>query len=127
MTFLFDNHFSPKHVRMLQALGVEAKALREVFPEDIKDDQFLPQLQDTGWILVTCDKHILTRRVEARALRQSGVTALFFKAFWPKMEFWQQAQWLTKQWPRIEAFVAQAAPQTYAEVQHNGKITPIKG
>lgn len=126
MTFLFDNHCSPKHVRMLQALGVDARALRDVFAQDVKDYQFLPQLKDTGWILVTCDKHILTRRVEARALRQSGGATLFFKAFWPKMGLWQQAARLTKHWQEIEAFVARADPSTYAEVQHNGKIALLK-
>lgn len=75
MKFLFDNNFSPKHVRTLQNYDVEAVALRDEFGADAKDEDYLPGLKDTGYILVTCDLHIQTRRAEARALKESGVSA----------------------------------------------------
>lgn len=70
MTYLFDNNISPRLARMLAALGIDAKPLRDIFPQDIKDIDFLPQLRDTGWVLVTGDTSIVTRRAEAIALRK---------------------------------------------------------
>ncbi len=58
MIYFFDNNFSPKHARMLAALGVEVRVLRDEFPENVKDVDYLPRLRDTGWILITSDKHI---------------------------------------------------------------------
>ena len=92
----------------------------------MRDVDYLPRLRDTGWILITSDKHILTRRAEAKALKESGVTALFFEAFWSKMDMWRQAAWLTKYWPRIEEFVASHEVGTIAQVQQRGKISVIQ-
>lgn len=111
---------------MLTALGVEVKVLREEFPDSVKDVEYLPRLRDTGWILITADKHILTRRAEAKALKESSVTALFFGAYWSKMNTWDQATWLMRHWPKIEAFVANHDPGTIAGVQQNGSVNIIK-
>lgn len=125
MKYLFDNNFSPKLVRMLRALDVRACALRECFPANVDDKEYLSQLAGTGWILLTCDRHIRTRKAEARALRESGVSALFFNPFFTKKELWDQAHWLVKNWPRIEAHCRAAVPGSYAEVRERGQIRYI--
>lgn len=126
MIFLFDNNFSPRLVRVLQALGVDARAFRDEFQPDTKDEEYLRAIRDSEWVLLTADKHILTRRAEARALKESGVTALIFKAFWPKMCLWPQAHWLTKHWMQIDVFAESALSGTCAEVQQSGKNMPSR-
>ena len=56
----------------------------------------LPRLKDTGWVFVTADTRITTRPVEAAALKESDVTALFLGPFWAKLTLWPQVAWLVK-------------------------------
>jgi len=121
VTYLFDNNISPRLARMLAALGIDAKPLRDIFPQDIKDIDFLPQLRDTGWVLVTGDTSIVTRRAEAIALRKSGVSALFLGPFWLKLTLWPQATWLVTRWPEIDAFMQNQLGSVYVELRQRGR------
>lgn len=125
MRFFFDNNFSIRLVRMLQALDVDAVALRDCFPQSIDDEDYLPRLANTGFILVTCDRHIRTRKAQARALRQAGVAALFFNPFFQKKDRWGQAYWLVKNWPRIEEHARRLSSGGYAQVPERGPIRLI--
>lgn len=122
MSYLFDNNFSPRLAEMLALAGVDAKALRNEFPENILDVDYLPRLKDSGYILMTNDRHILTRSAEATALRNSGITALFFKPFFIEMELLPQAAWLLNHWPKIEGFVKQSRQGTIGLVPVRGQI-----
>jgi hypothetical protein len=126
MRFLFDNNFSPRLVNMLRVLGIDGVALRDEFPPDIADVDLFPRLQGTDWIFVTADTRIKRRTAEARALRECGVSAIFLKRFWMQRGFWQQAEWLTRNWPKLEHFVKTAHQPIYAEVDSQGKITEFK-
>src|SRR5690606_27081765 len=110
MTFFVANCLSPKLVRMLAALGVDAVALRDFFDEDTADDEGLPQLKDTGWVLVTADQGIKKRKHEVKELRACGVSAIFLQPFWTKLDKWGQASWLIKHWQRIETTVTVRTP-----------------
>jgi len=121
--YFFDNNISPRYAEMLRALGVNVTALSEKFPPNIKDEDFLPQLKDC--ILITGDQRIRTRKIEAAALRQSGISALFLARFWPRLDLWAQARWLVTRWPDIDRFTSKTSPGTYAEVQQGGTIRLI--
>jgi hypothetical protein len=126
MTYLFDNCISYRFAHMLSALGVDVKALRDVFPADIKDVDFIPQLHGRGWILITTDRHMKTRQIEAAALQASGVTALFLGRFYGKLSFWQQARWLVTHWPEITDFAERVSAGTVAEIQQNGTARMLR-
>jgi len=121
--YFFDNNISPRYAEMLRALGVNVTALSERFPPNIKDEDFLPQLKDC--ILITGDQRIRTRKIEAAALRQSGISALFLARFWPRLVLWDQARWLVTRWPDIDRFTSRTSMGTYAEVQQGGTIRLI--
>jgi hypothetical protein len=125
VTYLFDNNFSPNLARMLALAGVDAVALRDKFDEDIKDVEFLPLLKGSGMVLITSDKHMKTREAEALALHEAGITALFFRPFFIQMDLLSQAAWLTKNWRRIEEFVANSRAGTVGEVHVRGQIRRI--
>ncbi len=120
MTYLFDNCISYRFAHMLATLGVDATALRDVFPANIKDVDFIPQLRGRGWVLITTDRHMKTRQIEAAALQASGVTAFFLGRFYSKLSFWQQARWFITRWPDIADFAERVATGTVAEIHQNG-------
>ena len=106
---------------MLRALGEDAEALRENHPENIQD---VPLFQELGnrpdLVFISTDKSQRTREQEARALKQAGITALYFGPFFERMKLWDQAVWLVKRWPRIKGFAEGVAKGTCAEIKQNG-------
>lgn len=125
MTYLFDNCISPKLARMLRALGKDAWAVSEKYPANIQDIDLFAKIKGQQLVFVTTDTHQRTRKAEAIALRNSGVTALFFGPFFPKMVFWPQAAWLVSRWPKIEGFIGGVSLGTCADVSQNGKSKPF--
>jgi hypothetical protein len=125
LIFLLDHNLSPRFARALAALGTEVKALRDEFPNDIPDESLLVQLGSRRWHFVTQDKHILTRPQEAAALRQAKVTAFFLGPFFSSLQFWEQAVWLVKHWPRFEEMGRNMSEGTCLMVKNNGKMNPV--
>lgn len=121
MKYIFDNCISPRFPLMLSALGVEAVSLRDEFPEDVDDVSFYGSLRGQNVIVVTTDTRQITREQEARALKESGVTAIFFGPFWARMHLWDQAKWLVSKWQRISAFAESVTKGTVAEIKQNGR------
>jgi hypothetical protein len=120
MKYFFDNCISPKLPAMLRALGEDAIALRDAFPEGIKDVPLFEKIKGKNLVFISTDAKQLTREHEARALKQAGNTALFLGPFFEKMLLWDQAVWLVRRWPRISGFAEGVAPGTCAEIKQNG-------
>ncbi len=125
MNYFFDNCISYKLANMLAAIDVEATALREHFAESITDVALFEKLTGSDAVFVSCDLSQTTQALEAKALRQCGVTAIYFGPFWSKLLFWQQAVWLVSKWQRIDGFASGVAPGTFAEIKQNGKAVPF--
>jgi hypothetical protein len=106
---------------MLRALEVDAVALRSQFSESIKDIELFEKIRGGESVFVSCDLSQTTRRLEARALKDSGVTAIYLGPFWNKMVFWDQAAWLVHHWPKIDGFASNVVQGTFAEIKRNGK------
>lgn len=106
---------------MLKALGVDAMALRSQFSENIKDVDLFQQISGSDSVFVSCDLSQSTRPLEIRALKESGVTAIYFGPFWNKMLFWDQAIWLVGHWQSIDRFCSSVVQGTFAEIKRNGK------
>jgi hypothetical protein len=124
--YFFDNCISYRYARMLAALEeFEVVALRDKFPHDIDDVELFQALKGSGFVFVTCDDRQKTREGEAKALRESGLTALWLGRFWSKKTFWDQARWIINRWPLIEGYVKGVAQGTCAQVKENGKSMPF--
>lgn len=119
-TYFFDRTFSPKLPRALAALGVDTVAHRDRFEPDTLDEDWIPVLQSTGWVIVTGDTRIRKKRAEAIALQVSGLTALFLFPTFSNFTLWPQAAWLVQHWPSIDAFVQQAQQGTLARIERSG-------
>ena len=113
---------------MLRAINVDVIALREEFPQNILDVDLLAQLPERlgrDTVFVSGDPRITRRRLEARALRESKLTAIFLGPFWNNLLLWDQATWLVKHWPGIDKFVSTVTRGTCADIKQNGKAEPF--
>lgn len=109
----------------MTALGGDAKALRDEFRESTADTVWLAELGLRGWVLVTADRQILSRPQEVVILKQSRVTSFFLGRFFASLQFWGQAAWFVKHWPRFEQKAQTIAQGTCFVVKANGKMNAI--
>jgi hypothetical protein len=124
--YFFDNCISYRYANMLAALEeFEVVALRDKYPPDIEDVELFKALAGSGYVFITCDDRQKTREAEAKALRSSGLTALWLGPFWNKKSFWDQARWIINRWETIDGYVRGVAPGTCAEVSERGKSRPF--
>ncbi len=126
MKFLLDHNFAPRHAEMLRFYDIPAHHLRDAFPGVIKDVDWIPLLAGTDWVIVTCDQHIQTRKAEARALRNSGASAIFINPFFANLSLIKKGEWLLRHWPEIMARAEAEIQPFYFQLQHNGTIKYIK-
>lgn len=123
MKYFFDNCISYRYARMLAALEQweEIVALRDRFDQNIGDVELFSELKGSGFVFVTFDDKQRTRMREATALREAGLTSLWFGPFWAKKSFMDQAKWIITRWPTIDGYVAGCVKGTCAEIRENGK------
>ena len=107
---------------MLIALDVNIVALRSEFAQDIKDPELFRKLKNKQYVFISNDKSQLTRDTEARLLKEAKVTAIYFEPFWGKMKLWNQAEWLIKNWPKIEQFSSTVTFGTCGRMKNRGRI-----
>jgi hypothetical protein len=100
---------------------VQATALRAEFSESVGDPEFLAAMKSRHDVYVTYDHKQKTRAAEAAAIKQAGVTALWFGRFWGNLSFWDQARWLINRWQKIDDFAGSVVPGTCAEIRQNGR------
>jgi hypothetical protein len=110
---------------MLRALEVEITPLREEFPQGIIDVDLFAALKGRDVTFIAPDRKQLTRDHEAKALIDSGMTALYLAPFWSKLERWPQAIWLVRHWQGIDNFACSTVRGTWAEIKQNGKLMPL--
>ena len=99
MRFFFDNNFSRRLIDFLndlaQDIGHECIHLKEMFKEDVHDEEWIPELAKSGnWIVLTCDLGISRKPAEKLALKESELTVFFFPKKHSKLKIWKQS-WRT--------------------------------
>ena len=122
MRYFFDNSISYRLPRMLAALACDAVGLREQFPQDIKAIPLFLELAGSLCLYISADTSQTRRTHEARALKDTGVTSLFFGPFWNRLTLMAQAAWLIAKWPKIVAYAETMAKGTCAEMKQNGRV-----
>jgi hypothetical protein len=120
--YFFDNCISYRLGEMLRALGEDVESVREKHPEDTDDISLFSELTGrANLVFISTDTSQKTRKDEARALRQAGISALYFGPFFERLKMWEQAVWIVKHWPKIKGFAEGAAKGTCAEIKQNGR------
>lgn len=72
----------------------------DIVPKD--DPDWIPIVADRGWVVITNDRHIRTRPVEADAAQDHGLRCVHL---WPpgkRANRWDFMVQLIRHWPRVE-------------------------
>lgn len=124
-TFFFDNNLSPLLVAGLRGFGEDVQHLRDAFPQDTKDVVWIPQVAASGWILVTRDKRIRTRPLEAEALIRSGLSAFFFVQK-RDPDLWGWVQLVVRRWREMKTLARSERKPFLLAVPERGNIERIR-
>lgn len=97
-------NLSPKLVSGLAEFGEEVAHLRDHFPEDTPDADWLEDIGKRGWVLITKDRAIGRRPIEREALKTHKVGAFFLLG--KNMAAWNQIKQVIRAWERINELSA---------------------
>jgi predicted nuclease of predicted toxin-antitoxin system len=124
--YFFDNSFSRKIVRALGDLGVGAIHLQDELPEDASDVAWLRLAGERRWVAVTGDARIVKAPREREALRAANIVVVVMHKGFVRLDLWNQAAWLIKNWRTIDGAVGRAAPGTNLRVGPRGQIERLR-
>lgn len=124
MTYFFDNNLSQVLVVILRALEADVLHLRDEFPPNTLDEDWIPTAGERGWMVVTADEGLYRNRLQREALRQNHVSVLFLPDGFLKKGRWEQAAWIVARWPKIDAQVQALVRPCLVRVTDNGKVEP---
>jgi PIN domain-containing protein len=123
VTFFFDNHHPPELIALLRRQGVDAIHLRDQFSDSGRDDVvWMPVIAARGWVLVTGDHRLRSRRGEKPVFRRAQLITFFLEAGFTSKTRRVQIEWMLRQWPAIATLAATARPGDCFLVPQKGKI-----
>ena len=127
MKLFLDNNLPPRVARALNELvepdGHQVKHLRELFPANTPDIDWLSELgTQGGWTILSADMRIHKNKAEREAWRRSNTIAFFLTPWWSKQKFVDVAARLLLRWKDIEAQTRLVAPPAAFEVGPSGKM-----
>jgi hypothetical protein len=110
LKFLFDNNLPPSWPRAigiicqssrLSARVVEVVALREKFPQDTPDTEWLAALSKEGaWSVVSSDQ-FRSKAAERKLIRQHGLNVYVLPKIWQSQDNFAQIARLIDRWPMV--------------------------
>lgn len=124
-TFFFDNNLSPRLVAGLRGFGEDVQHLREAFPPDAKDPLWIPQVAAWGWILVTRDKRIRSRPLEAEALAGSGLSGFVFMQK-REPDFWGWVELVVRRWAEMRRLTETEKKPFLLGITERGKMERLR-
>ena len=124
MTYIFDENLSPRIARALALLDLDVHHVNDEYHTGIKDTDFLPDVGQKGWVLITCDQHVRTRPLEVDAYRRNGVRAVIMGEQFPNQRLFEQARWFFLNWAKIEAATENCCPGSCFKALHDS-VEPL--
>lgn len=123
-TFFFDNDISFRIAHALRHFveGHEVLALRDRFPTNTPDSEWIPEVGKHGWIVISRDHNQRRMESEHAALRQSGVRVLYVRNGDKQDDLFTDAARIIKNWPKIEAWAMKAESGTLARLNTSDRI-----
>ena len=129
MNFFVDNCLAVKHARALAPLlepDHKIIHLRDRFPPDTADEEWLLALgKEGGWIVVSGDYRIGRSAHERAAWHESRLTAFFLAKRWENLPLMEQHAKLARCFLVILEQAEKAKPGTGFMISVNGKIEQI--
>jgi hypothetical protein len=78
------------------------------------DHQWIPMVAELGWIVITRDRHMLSRPAERFEIIQSGGRHVRLDPSKKQLRKWDQLELLMIRWKSIEAIADNPGPWVYA-------------
>ncbi len=124
MRFFIDNNLSTKLARGMSAFGEAVDHLKDHFPEDAQDTEWLAYIGNREFFLITRDDNIRRNPAEIRALRDHRVGAFFLGG--KNRSRCQLIQQLVRNWPRIKEIAhTESRPFAFRVPPSGKKFTKI--
>ncbi|TCH97904.1 hypothetical protein EJV46_11830 [Roseococcus sp. SYP-B2431] len=106
MRVFFDHNLPPALARAMNELFQpehEARALREKFPANVSDVEWITELSRDGrWVVISGDRRITRNRAEQAAFRNSRLIGMFLAPALCRAPVAKQAERILALWPSIE-------------------------
>jgi hypothetical protein len=122
LTFFLDNMLPPALAPVLRTLEYDVVHLREHFPADTKDEQWLPEVGKRRWLILTVDLRIAKSRATQELLKAADTVAVFLFPSFQKLGRDQQVAWLVQHFADIRRRAEASRRGTNLLVRQNGKI-----
>ena len=125
-----DNCLAPKHASALSALlkpEHELIHLREMFPQNIRDEDWIPKLSahSKEWIIISGDWRITRSKHLLQVWKDSRLTGFFLTRGWTNIELFAQHSKLTSCLPKLIGKASSHRPGTGFTVSINGDFAII--
>jgi len=107
ITYVVDENLI-RVARALQLLRADVAyfgddAVRDLVPLESLDTEWIPLVAVRGWVVVTDDRRLRTRPIEANLAREHGLKVIhLYKA--GNLSPWDQAVQLLSHWPKVASF-----------------------
>jgi hypothetical protein len=125
--FFLDRDFGKRDVaEALRGLGAIVELHDDHFAATAKDVEWLPQVGAKRWVILTRDKHILTRPLEVVALVRANTHVFILKSR-QELNGAQMAAALVKAYPQVCRLIKSHAPPFLARVTRTGDVQEIEG
>lgn len=125
MTFFFDNNLSAKLTEILRVLGIDVVHLRERFPQDAKDVEWIPVVGAEGLVVVTADDRLRRNAAERAAIRQYLVSVIYLPKNYLDRGLWEQAEFMVRYWRKIESQLDRLSLGFQVRSTDNGKLESL--
>ncbi len=80
----------------------------------VPDPDWIPKVAAMGWLVITRDRHMLSRPAERQEIVQSGARHIRLDPSRGQLSKWDQLEILMIRWRSIEAIADQAGPWVYS-------------
>ena len=133
MRFFLDNCLSPRQAKALNALseadGHKVVHRMDQFARNTPDEVWIPAIaKQEEWVIVSGDMRIFKSRLLRQVWIEARLTTFFLGKGWMNQEFWEQAWWLVRWWPRIiqQAELVERGAGFEVPAKPHGKFTPLR-
>lgn len=115
----------PALAKVLRTLDYDVVHLREHFPEDAKDEQWLPEVGKNGWAILTVDLRIAKSRATQELLKAANTVSVFLFPGFQKMGRDEQVAWAVRHFSEIKRRAESSKRGTSLLARQNGKIEKL--
>ena len=126
LVFFVDRSLGRKIIPgALRQAGEDVRIHDDLFPQNTKDSNWLPEVGQHGWVVLTKDKHIRYRAIEINALLTAKVRAFVLTAG-GDLSGLEIGAIFIKALPVIKKLCAEVKPPFIAHVSRGSNVKLIK-